>query len=97
VGFTQNVTVRVSALDNTRRGLGAEREKTRVSAVTRETSVLGTREFEAPSIFAHGNDSPCSIASTKKQRNTRLWSVQHSGRTGPNAIFTFVDRCVICR
>lgn len=47
----QKLMVRVSALDTTHYGLRGELE-TRVSAVARETSVLGTSAFEAPS-FLH--------------------------------------------
>jgi len=52
--------VRVSALDTTHYGLGAELE-TRVSAVTRETSVLGTSAFEAPSFLHMGTRVPAVL------------------------------------
>jgi hypothetical protein len=69
----QKLMVRVSALDTTQCGLGEELE-TRVPTVARETSVLGTSAFEAPS-FLHMETTDTAVL--RVQRNVCLFSVQH--------------------
>jgi len=53
----------------------------------------GTSAFEAPSFLLMQTRVTAVLQAQKKQRNVRLWSVRHFGRTGPNVVrFTFVNR-----